>query len=150
MSKSVNKRTLLGNVGQAPESKTLANSGTILTTLSLTTNDRFKQGDEWKDRTEWHSVLCYGRLGEIARDYLRKGAKVYIDGRIRTDSWDDKETGRKCWRTHIVANDIVLLDSRDSRPPQTPDEVLAGDNYGYGTASKAHTSAPVEDEDIPF
>jgi single-strand DNA-binding protein len=148
MSKSVNKVTLLGNVGQAPETRSLS-SGTLLTTISLATNDRFKQGEEWKDRTEWHSVLFYGRLAEIARDYLRKGSKVYVEGRIRTDSWDDKETGRKCWRTHIVAIDVVLLDSRESRPPQTPDEVLAGDNYGYG--SKATTTAPGADDDgVPF
>src|SRR4051812_48434600 len=99
--RSVNKVILLGNIGQAPETKTLSN-GTLLTTASIATNDRFKQGDEWKDRAEWHSVLFYGKLAEIARDYLRKGGKVYLEGRIRTDSWEDKATGRKQWRTHVV------------------------------------------------
>ena len=128
--KSVNKVILLGNVGNPPESKNLSKSGTVQTTVSLATNDRFKQGEEWKDRTEWHSVLCYGRLGEIARDYLRKGAKVYIEGRIRTDSWEDKDTGQKHWRTYVVATDITLLDSRDNRQPDSP--------------------AEVQEEDIPF
>lgn len=121
--KSVNKVILLGNIGQAPETKTLR-TGTLLTTASLATNERFKQGDEWKDRTEWHSVLFYGKLAEIARDYLHKGSKVYVEGRIRTDSWDDKDTGRKQWRTHVVATEITLLDSRDNRQPETPAEVL--------------------------
>ena len=121
--KSVNKVILLGNVGQAPETKTLK-TGTLLTTASIATSERFKQGDEWKDRTEWHSVLFYGRLGEIARDYLRKGSKVYVEGRIRTDSWIDDATGKKNWRTHIVAVEVTLLDSRDSRQPETPEEVL--------------------------
>jgi single-strand DNA-binding protein len=145
----VNKVILLGNIGQAPETRTLRN-GTLLTTASLATNERFKQGDEWKDRTEWHSVLFYGRLAEIARDYLRKGSKVYVEGRIRTDSWDDKDTGRKQWRTHIVATDLTLLDSQGSRPPQTPDDVLASDNYGYGASSKATTAPSPGDDDIPF
>jgi len=121
--KSVNKVFLLGNIGQAPETRTLTN-GTLLTTASLATNERFKQGDEWKDRTEWHSVIFYGRLAEIARDFLHKGSKVYVEGRIRTDSWDDKQTGRKCWRTHVVAVDVTLLDSHDSRPPEPPAETF--------------------------
>lgn len=151
MSKSVNKVFLLGNIGQTPEHKALR-TGTLLTTASLATNERFKQGDEWKDRTEWHSVLFYGKLAEIARDYLHKGSKVYVEGRIRTDSWEDKDTDRKQWRTHIIATEITLLDSRDSsRPPQTPDDVLASDNYGYGTKTAASTTAPeIGDDDIPF
>ncbi len=150
--KSVNKVILLGNVGQPPETKTLRN-GTLLTMASVATNERFKQGDEWKDRTEWHSVLFYGKLAEIARDYLHKGSKAYIEGRIRTDSWVDDATGKKNWRTHVVATEITLLDPREGRPPKTPDEVLAADNYGYGHAAKdaAATTAPeIGDDDIPF
>ncbi len=124
--KSVNKVILLGNVGQAPETRALSN-GTLLTTVSLATNERFKQGDDWKDRTEWHTVLFYSRLAEIARDYLRKGSKVYVEGRIRTDSWDDKDTGRKQYRTRIVATDVTLLDSRDNRQPEPPAEVDEAD-----------------------
>jgi len=126
MGKSVNRVTLLGNVGNPPETRTLTKSGTLLTTVSIATNDRFKQGDEWKDRTEWHSVLFYGRLAEIARDYLRKGSKVYVEGRLRTDSWEDDHQ-QKRWRTNIVAADLVLLDVRDSRPPETPTEALDDD-----------------------
>jgi single-strand DNA-binding protein len=147
--RSVNKVILLGNVGQQPETRTLK-TGTLLTTASLATNERFKQGEEWKDRTEWHSVIFYGKLAEIARDYLRKGSKVYIEGRIRTDSWIDDKTGTKHWRTHVVVSDVTLLDSRDSRPPQTPDDVLASDNYGYGSSAKSTTAPEPGDEDLPF
>jgi single-strand DNA-binding protein len=147
--RSVNKVILLGNLGQAPETRALKN-GTLLTTASLATSERFKQGEEWKDRTEWHSVIFYGKLAEIARDYLRKGSKVYIEGRIRTDSWTDDKTGTKHWRTHVVVSDVTLLDSRDSRPPQTPDYALSADNYGYGSSAKAATTPSISDEYIPF
>lgn len=124
--KSVNEVTLLGNIGQAPETKTLK-TGTLLTTASLATNERFKQGDEWKDRTEWHSVIFYGRVAEIARDYLHKGSKCYIKGRIRTDSWVDDATGKKQWRTHVVVADLVLLDGKDNRPADPPVETYEGE-----------------------
>jgi single-strand DNA-binding protein len=150
MSKSVNKVILLGNIGQQPETRQLSGKGTLLTTASLATSDRFKQGEEWQERTEWHTVLFYGRLAEIARDYLRKGAKVYVEGRIRTDSWDDKETGQKRWRTQVVANELVLLSSNENRQPTPPDEALAANNYGYGTASQPYTAPAIDDNDIPF
>lgn len=152
MSKSVNKVIILGNVGQAPETRTLSGSGTLLTTVSIATNERFKQGDEWKDRTEWHSVLFYGRLAELARDYLRKGAKVYIEGRIRTDSWEDKNTGKKNWRTHVVVTELTLLDKQDNRPPNTPEDVLDSSAPGYGNAasSRATNLNEIQDDDIPF
>jgi len=128
--KSVNKVLLLGYIGQPPEAKALSKGGTLRTEVSLATNDRYKQGDEWKDRTDWHTVLFYGRLAEIARDYLHKGSKVMVEGRIRNDSWDDKDSGRKQYRTRIVATDVTLLDSRDNRPPEPP--------------------AEVDEEDVPF
>lgn len=155
MGKSVNKIMLLGNIGQPPETRTLKN-GTLLTTVSLATNERFKQGDVWKDRVEWHSVLFYGKIAEIARDYLHKGSRCFIEGRNRTDSWEDDHQ-QKRWRTHVVASDLTLLDARENRPPQTPDAVLAANNYGYGTEAKTYnTTAPevgddeISDDDIPF
>ena len=124
--KSVNKVILVGNLGQAPETKTLSRSGTLLTTVSLATNERAKGPDgEWKDRAEWHSVLFYGKLAEIARDYLRKGSKIYVEGRLRTDSWED-EHQQKRWRTHIVAEEVVMLDGKDNRQPEPPAEAYEG------------------------
>ncbi len=122
MSKSVNSVTLLGNVGQPPESKASQN-GTQRTTVSIATNERKKvpNSDKWEDHTEWHSVIFFGRLAEIARDYLRKGSKVYISGRLRTISWED-DTQQKRWKTNIVAEELVLLDSKDAGPAKVPDE----------------------------
>jgi len=123
MSKSVNSVTLLGNVGQAPESRKLQN-GTTLTTVSLATNETKKVGQEWKDHVEWHSVVFYARLAEIARDYLRKGSKVYIEGRLRTSSWED-DTQTKRWRTNIVACELILLDPHPAGASQPPNESYA-------------------------
>ncbi len=122
MSKSVNSVTLLGNVGQPPESKASQN-GTQRTTVSIATNERKKvpNSDKWEDHTEWHSVIFFGRLAEIARDYLRKGSKVYISGRLHTISWED-DTQQKRWKTNIVAEELVLLDSKDAGPAKVPDE----------------------------
>jgi single-strand DNA-binding protein len=125
MSKSVNSVTLLGNVGQPPESKASQN-GTQRTTVSIATNERKKvpNSDKWEDHTEWHSVIFFGRLAEIARDYLRKGSKVYISGRLRTISWED-DTQQKRWKTNIVAEELVLLDSKDAGPAKVPDEAYS-------------------------
>src|SRR5215813_15250694 len=107
--KSVNKVILVGNLGKDPEIK-YTPQGTPVAKFSLATNERFKDKDgQWQDRTEWHNIVLWQRLAEIAGEYLKKGSKVYIEGRIRTDSWDDKESGQKRYRTEIVGNDLVLL-----------------------------------------
>lgn len=110
MSKSVNKVILLGNVGQQPEVK--QSNGSLRVTISLATNERRKSGDNWQDFTEWHRVVFFGRLAEIARDYLRKSSKVFIEGKIRTHKWDDNGTTR--YSTNIVADDLSLLDGNNT------------------------------------
>jgi single-strand DNA-binding protein len=109
MSKTVNKVILLGNAGKDPEIKS-TNGGTLVALLSLATADRFKdkQG-EWQERAEWHNLVAYARCAEILRDYVKKGSKLYIEGRLTTRSWDDKESGKKMYRTEIVVGEISLL-----------------------------------------
>ncbi|HUK88291.1 MAG TPA: single-stranded DNA-binding protein [Terriglobales bacterium] len=109
MAKSVNKVILIGNLGKDPELK-YTPSGTPVAKFSLATNERYKdkQG-EWQDRTEWHNITCWQRTAEIAAEYLKKGRTVYIEGRLRTDSWEDKNTHEKKYRTEIICNDLVLL-----------------------------------------
>lgn len=135
MSKSVNKVLLLGNVGQQPEVK--QSNGTMRVTISLATNERRKSGDSWQDFTEWHRVVFFGRLAEIARDYLRKGSKVFIEGKIRTHKWDDNGTTR--YSTNIVADDLSLLDAArgEPGPKKSVDEQL-------------NEYVPAGGEDIPF
>ena len=110
--KSVNKVILIGNLGKDPELK-YTPSGTPVAKFPLATNDRFKDKDgQWQDRTEWHNITAWARTAEIAGEYLKKGGKVYIEGSLRTHSWDDKQSGQKKYMTEIIVNDLVLLGGR--------------------------------------
>ena len=113
MAKSVNKVILLGNVGKDPEIRSTG-GGTMVANFTLATSDRQKdpQGN-WQDRTEWHNLVAFTRLAEIVRDYVKKGSKLYVEGKIQTRSWDDKETGAKRYRTEIIVNDLSLLSGRE-------------------------------------
>lgn len=154
MAKSVNKVILLGNVGKDPEIRSTG-GGTMVANFGLATTDRTKDAQgNWQDRTEWHNVVAYGRLAEIVRDYVKKGHKLFIEGRLTTRNWDDKDTGKKVYRTEIIVNDLSLLSGRedggsgaggysrggsssvDQRPPASQED--------YGQA------AEISDDDIPF
>ena len=112
MAGTVNKVILVGRLGKDPELRSIP-SGTSVAKFSLATDERFtdKNGDK-QERTEWHNIVVWGKLAEICGQYLRKGKLVYIEGSIRTDSWDDKETGVKKYRTEIVANTTQMLDKK--------------------------------------
>jgi single-strand DNA-binding protein len=156
MAKSVNKVILLGNVGKDPEIRSTP-SGTIVANFTLATSDRQKDAQgAWQDRTEWHNLVAFTRTAEIIRDYVKKGSKLYIEGKIQTRSWDDKESGQKKYRTEIIVNELALLSGREegasggySRPAssssagfdQRPAAPVAND-YGH--------SAEISDDDIPF
>jgi single-strand DNA-binding protein len=109
MAKSVNKALLLGYVGKAPEIRSTA-GGTLAASFSLATTERQedRQGN-WADKTEWHNLVAFGRTAEIVRDYVNKGTHLFIQGKIQTGSWDDKESGEKRYRTEIVVFDVTLL-----------------------------------------
>jgi single-strand DNA-binding protein len=148
--KSVNKVTLLGNLGKDPEVK-YTPSGTPVAKLTLATNERYKdKGGEWQDRTEWHNIVLWQRLAEIAGEYLKKGSKVYIEGRLQTRSWDDKQTNQKRYMTEIVASDLVLLGGRGDGDQSGS---RGGNNFDQRTPEPepaAVGSTPINDEDIPF
>ena len=160
MAKSVNKVFLLGNVGKDPEIRSTG-GGTAVATFGLATTERSKdpQGN-WQDRTEWHNIVLWERLAEIAGEYLKKGGKVYIEGRIRTDSWDDKQTGQKKYMTQIVGNDIVLLSGRGeggggehAGSTRGVSASAGGNNFDQSAPEPEHApagSSPITDEDIPF
>jgi single-strand DNA-binding protein len=162
MAKSVNKVILIGTLGKDPELK-YTPQGTAVTKFSMATNESFKdkQSGEWKERTEWHNIVCWQRTAEVAAEYLKKGRKVYIEGRLTTRSWDDKETGQKKYMTEVVANDLVLLGDRGGSG--------GGDSEGGGGARRSSgsgsgsgfdqrppaednfaQSTEITDEDIPF
>lgn len=154
MAKSVNKVILLGNVGKDPEMRSTG-GGTLVANFTLATSDRQKDAQgNWQDRTEWHNLVAFTRLAEIVRDYVKKGSKLYVEGKIQTRSWDDKETGAKRYRTEIIVNDISLLSGREE-----------GSSSGYSRASGSSSSydqrppagsddlaqqTEISDDDIPF
>ncbi len=119
MARGVNKVILLGNVGRDPELRYTQN-GTAVCNFSLATTERAKIGGEWQDRTEWHSVVAWGRLAETCSNYLAKGSQVYIEGRLRTRKWEDRE-GNTRYQTEVVADSMVLVGRpRAQRPEPAP------------------------------
>jgi single-strand DNA-binding protein len=163
--KSVNKVILLGNLGKDPEVK-YTPQGTPVAKITLATNERFKDKDgNWQDRTEWHNVVLWQRLAEIAGEYLKKGGKVYIEGRLQTRSWDDKQTGQKKYMTEVVASDLVLLGgrgegggesgggSRGASTSASSSSNRGGDNFDQRVPEPEPAGAgagPITDDDIPF
>ncbi|PJD96186.1 MAG: single-stranded DNA-binding protein [Legionella sp.] len=112
MARGINKVILVGNVGIDPEVRYMPN-GNAVTTLSLATSETWKDKTtgEKQDRTEWHRVVCFNRLGEIAGEYVRKGSKLYVEGSLRTRKWQDQQ-GQDRYTTEIIAADIQMLDSK--------------------------------------
>lgn len=147
MPKSVNKVILVGNIGRDPEVK-FTPSGVPVAKFSIATSERFKdKGGEWQERTEWHNIIAWQRLAEIVGEYVKKGSKIYIEGRLQTSSWDDKKSGEKKYKTEVVASDLVLLgggeSDGESRPRrETRETVPAG--------RQTQDSTEITDEDIPF
>ena len=145
MPKSVNKAILVGNVGQDPEVKYTPN-GTPVAKFSLATNERFKdRSDEWQDRTEWHNIIAWQRLAEVVGEYIKKGTKLYIEGKLQTSSWEDRQSGSKRYRTEIVARDIVLLGTHsDEEASDRPNK------NGHEHQEAYEPSSEITDEGIPF
>ena len=147
MAGSVNKVILIGNLGRDPETR-YSQGGNAVTSFSVATTEnwRDRQSGEQQERTEWHNVVCFARLAEIAGEYLRKGSKVYIEGSLRTSSWE--QDGQKRYRTEVMARDLQMLDSRGGGQ--------GGQGGGFESAAPAASeNAPTLadddfDDDIPF
>lgn len=157
---SVNKVILIGNLGKDPEVK-YTPSGMAVARFSIATNERVKDKDgNWGDRTEWHNIVLFDRKAEVAGEYLKKGRTVYIEGSIRTNSWDDKETGQKKYRTEIIGNQMVLLgggregagEGGDSGGGRSAAKRSGGfDQHPDESHASVSSSGPeITDEDIPF
>jgi single-strand DNA-binding protein len=156
MARSVNKVILVGNIGKDPEVKFLP-SGQAVANFGLATSENYKdKSGAQQEKTEWHNVTAYGKVAEIIRDYVKKGNKLYVEGRLTTRSWDDKETSKKVYRTEVVVDQLVLLSGRE-----------AGESGGYARSSAGSSStasfdqrssapqddyahAEITDDDIPF
>jgi len=160
MAKSVNKVILLGNVGKDPEFKMTA-GGVAVATFTIATTDRTKdKSGQWQDKTDWHNLVTFQRTAEIARDYVKKGSKLYIEGKIQTRSYDDQASGQKKYFTEIIVNDLVLLSGRGegeggssytrSGAASSSSASSAGSyDQRSGSEDYAH-STEITDDDIPF
>ncbi len=153
MARGINKVILVGNLGRDPETR-YTPEGLAVTNLALATSESWKdkQSGEQQERTEWHRVVMYGRLAEIASEYLKKGAKVYIEGKLRTSKWQDKATGVDKYSTDIVAGEMQMLDGKGGSN--------GGSSYNAPSSSQSSSrsqempeSASMNDsfdDDIPF
>ena len=154
---SVNKVILIGNLGRDPEVRYLPD-GAAIANISVATTDvwKDKSGDK-QERTEWHRVAFFGRLAEVAGEYLKKGSQVYIEGRLQTRKWQDKE-GKERYTTEIVANEMKMLGSRGggSEPmtrepaPAPAAAAAAADGGGAKPQGKKDGAFDTMDDDIPF
>ncbi|MCH9755946.1 MAG: single-stranded DNA-binding protein [Gammaproteobacteria bacterium] len=155
MARGVNKVILIGHIGADPDLRYMP-SGNAATTLSVATNESWKdkQTGERQERTEWHRVVCFNRLGEIAGEYVKKGSKIYIEGSLRTRKWQDQQ-GTDRYTTEIVASDIQMLDAKGT---------ISGGDFADMDQSRAPQAAKAKpkpkaepkasfealDDDIPF
>ncbi|MEP5764591.1 MAG: single-stranded DNA-binding protein [Halieaceae bacterium] len=171
MARGINKVILIGNLGNDPETR-YTQSGGAVTNISLATSETWKdkQTGQPQERTEWHRIVFFNRLGEIAGEYLRKGSKVYVEGSLRTRKWTD-QSGQDRYTTEIVGNEMQMLDSRGggqaapypddnysqapSQAPQAPQAAGAAPAPAQQQAAGGAQAAPPAsfddfDDDIPF
>ena len=145
MSRGVNKVILVGNLGQKPEMRYTATQ-TAVANISIATTESWKdkESGENRDKTEWHRVVFFGNLAEIAEKYLDKGSSVYIEGKIQTRKWQDKE-GKDRWTTEVLGNQLTMLGSRNTS--ESPTQAKDSSN----TPFPEDDSGPgLTDDDIPF
>jgi len=149
MARGINKVILIGNLGSDPEVRYMP-SGSAVANLSVATSEAWKdkQTGEQHDRTEWHRVVLFSRLAEIAGEYLRKGSKVYIEGRLQTRKWQDKNTGQDKYTTEIIANDMQMLDSKGGGNFNNHEE--SSSSHHDSRSKTAEPAAENFDDDIPF
>jgi single-strand DNA-binding protein len=147
MGKSVNKVILLGHAGRDPEVHILR-SGTLVN-LSLATSEGYKDDrGEWQERTEWHNLVGYQRIGEILRDYVRKGSRIFVEGELRTRSWEDRESGQRKFRTEVVVREVSLLSHGPSlNGTNGPEHEASGNGFVPQEFSAEHE---IEREEVPY
>jgi len=165
MARGINKVILIGNLGRDPETR-YTQGGAAVTNLRIATTDswRDKATGERQERTEWHTVVCFARLAEIAGEYLRKGSKIYVEGRLQTRKWQD-QGGQDRYSTEIVANDLQMLDGRGGTEGAFEGGASSGGASTSGARPAASNRGPTQgkpaapppdefpddlDDDIPF
>lgn len=137
--RSVNKVVLVGNVGKDPEMKYLPN-GNAVANFSIATTESWKnkQTGEYENKSEWHNLVVFGKFAELVGKYIKKGAKIYAEGKLQTSSWDDATTGARRYKTEIVVSDIQLLDAKNDSQGQSQQAPQQG---GYQNQATQHPPA---------
>jgi single-strand DNA-binding protein len=152
VARGINKVILVGNLGTNPEIRNMPSGGAV-TNISVATADSWKDKNtgQQQDRTEWHKVVFFNRLAEIAGEYLKKGSKVYIEGALRTRSWEDKD-GTKRYTTEIIASEMQMLDSKGDNAEQSSynQPKSSNDNASNTSANASQDVSGGFDDDIPF
>lgn len=139
MARSLNKVMLIGNLGKDPDLR-YTTSGVAVATFSLATNESWKDQDgNQQERTEWHNIVAWRKLAEFTGEYLKKGRKIFVEGRIQTRSYDDRNTGAKKYITEIVADNVILLDPRANAEGGAP-----------SAQAEEPPAGPVQKDDLPF
>ena len=148
MARGVNKVILVGNLGQKPEIR-YTQTDSAVANLSLATSESWKDKEtgEQREKTEWHRIVYFGKLAEIAEQYLDKGSKVYVEGKLQTRKWQDKETGADRYTTEIVGNDLTMLDSKNS---SGMNEMNESQNFERNTGQSDKAQEDFNEDDIPF
>ena len=150
MSRGVNKVILLGNIGQDPQTRAMP-SGKTVVNLRLATSKQWrdKQTGENKEATEWHTVVMFDRLAEIAAEYLRKGSQIYVEGELRTRKWQDKE-GQDRYSTEVIANEMQMLGGRGAPGAGAARDQPAERVADRSPSAEAAGATEAFDDDIPF
>lgn len=146
--RGINKVIVMGHLGHNPELKTTA-KGVVVCELAIATNRSRREGDEWVEETEWHNVTLWDQRAELARRFLSKGSPVFIEGRLKTESWEDRQTGQKRYKTVIIGEQVQLI---AGRPPRRDEGLPLREDPMAGRdplATSEHAPSLSEDE-IPF
>ncbi len=157
MANGVNKVTLIGNLGRDPEVR-YTQSGTAVCNITVAIGERRKDGDEWKEHTEWVNCVCFGKTAENVGQYLSKGRQVYVDGRMQTRKYQDKN-GQDRWTTEVVANQVLFLGNKGSSDNSSRGDFGGGNNNNFSSNNQNNFSGgnsgggngpDLYDDDLPF
>ena len=153
MAGSLNEAKIIGHLGQDPEIR-YTQGGAAVCNFSVATTNRFKSGEEWKEEVEWHKVVCWNKLAENCAEYLAKGRQVFVDGRLHTNKWEDKD-GNTRYTTEIVANNVIFLSSGErgggggGRRQERPQERQQQRQQSAPT-DNGYDPPPPDESDVPF
>ena len=145
---SLNKVILIGNLGKDPEHKQVGQHGLSIAEFSVACTEKWKSQDgEAKEKTEWVNVTVFRDLADIVQKYCHKGDKVYVEGKLETQTWDDRQTGQKRYKTHVIADKVLFLNTKrsDGAPP-----AQRSGGGGRPSSSSAGYAAPPAEDDLPF